>query len=124
MQFNNRKKKVTLPIIFLLLIISGYASAQIENPGLKFREPPTSERYTAPTAKCRLYQSIFETLDKKKCVTIIQDVENKSTTWSIVCLPTTGDIYLSFYQKWYTINHLKTLQSRESPLPVKLMRGQ
>jgi penicillin V acylase-like amidase (Ntn superfamily) len=65
---------------------------------------------------CWRYRSISQTLEKtngevdwKAAMRILQDVEQKGTTWSIVYSPTVKDIYFSIYQKWNVIYHLNTL---------------
>jgi len=66
--------------------------------------------------KCWRYRSISETLDNTKGnvdweagMKILQDVEQKGTTWSVIYSPTTKELYFSVYQKWNIIYHLKTL---------------
>lgn len=66
--------------------------------------------------KCWRYRSISETLDNTKGnvdweagMKILQDVEQKGTTWSVIYSLAETELYLSVYQKWDTIYHLKTL---------------
>jgi hypothetical protein len=65
--------------------------------------------------KCWRYRSISETLDNTKGnvdweagMKILQDVEQKGTTWSVIYSPTSKELYFSVYQKWDIIYHLKT----------------
>jgi hypothetical protein len=65
--------------------------------------------------KCWRYRSISGTLEKAKGdvdwqagLKILQDVEQKGTTWSVIYLPSTKEVYFSVYQDWDIIYHLKT----------------
>jgi len=72
--------------------------------------------------KCWRYRSISETLDNTKgnvdwkaAMKILQDVEQKGTTWSVVYSLPIKELYFSVYQKWDTIYRLKdTLIRRAS----------
>jgi hypothetical protein len=55
MIFNNKKKKTIFPTVILLLMISGFVSAQDEIIELKFRHPPVSYSDT-----CRTLQSLVK----------------------------------------------------------------
>lgn len=64
--------------------------------------------------KCWRYRSISGTLEKtnvnvdwKAGMKILQDVEQKGTTWSVIYSPPTKELYFSVYQNWDTIYHLK-----------------
>jgi hypothetical protein len=64
--------------------------------------------------KCWRYRSISEALDNTKGnvdweagMKILQDVEQKGTTWSVIYSPTSKDIYFSVYQSWDKIYHLQ-----------------
>ena len=64
--------------------------------------------------KCWRYRSMSETLEKTKGnvgwkagMRILQDVEQKGTTWSVVYCPPTKELYFSVYQSWDTVYHIK-----------------
>ena len=64
--------------------------------------------------ECWRYRSISGTLEKangnvdwKAGMKILQDVEQKGTTWSVIYSPPTKELYFSVYQDWDTIYHLK-----------------
>ena len=64
--------------------------------------------------QCWRYRSISETLEETKGnvdwkagMKILQDVEQKGTTWSVIYSPQTKELYFSVYQKWDIIYHLK-----------------
>ena len=42
----------------------------------------------------------------KACMGILQDVEQKGTTWSIAYSPTARDLRFSVYKDWGTVYHL------------------
>jgi hypothetical protein len=63
--------------------------------------------------KCWRYRSISESLEKTKGnvdwkagMKILQDVTQKGTTWSVIYLATTRELYFSVYQKWDDLYHL------------------
>lgn len=65
--------------------------------------------------KCWRYRSISETLEKNKGnidwkagMKILRDVTQKGTTWSVVYSPPTKELYVSVYQKWNRIYHMKS----------------
>ena len=65
--------------------------------------------------KCWRYRSISGTLERAKGnvdwkagLKILQDVEQKGTTWSVIYSPPTKELYFSVYQKWDIIYHLGT----------------
>lgn len=65
--------------------------------------------------KCWRYRSISETLEKTKVnvdwktgMKILRDVTQKGTTWSVVYSPPTKELYVSVYQKWSRIYHMKS----------------
>jgi len=71
--------------------------------------------------RCWRYRSIAETLEKTKGnidwkagMKILQDVNQKGTTWSVIYSLPTKEVYFSVYQKWDIIYHLKMPQSRRS----------
>jgi penicillin V acylase-like amidase (Ntn superfamily) len=64
--------------------------------------------------QCWRYRSISETLEKtngnvdwKAGMSILRDVAQKGTTWSVIYSATTKDLYLSIYQNWDKVYHLK-----------------
>jgi hypothetical protein len=64
--------------------------------------------------KCRRFAKMSETLEKTEgdmgweaCMSILQDVSQKGTTWSVVYSPTAKDLHFSVYQKWDDIYHLR-----------------
>jgi hypothetical protein len=64
--------------------------------------------------RCWRYRSISETLDTengnvdwRSGMKILQDVEQKGTTWSIVYSLPTRELHFSVYQDWDTTYHLK-----------------
>ena len=78
----------------------------------------TKPVYNVPDAqlrkKCWRYRSISGTLEKTKGhvnwqagLEILQDVEQKGTTWSVIYSLPTKELYFSVYQNWDKIYHLK-----------------
>lgn len=64
--------------------------------------------------RCWRYRSISETLERtngnadwKAGMKLLQDVAQKGTTWSVVYSPPTRELYLSVYQDWDTVYHLR-----------------
>jgi predicted choloylglycine hydrolase len=63
---------------------------------------------------CWRHKSIAETFDKtkghldwSKGITVLQDVHQKGTTWSVVYSLRTRELYFSVYQNWDTVYHLR-----------------
>jgi predicted choloylglycine hydrolase len=78
----------------------------------------TKPVYNVPDANlrdlCWRYQGISETLDRtrgnvdwKAGMNILQDVQQKGTTWSVVYSLATTELYFSVYQQWNIIYHLQ-----------------
>lgn len=64
--------------------------------------------------KCWRYRTVSEKLGNnventswENCIGILKDVSQVGTTWSAVYSLTTGEMYLSVYQQWGTVYHLK-----------------
>jgi hypothetical protein len=64
--------------------------------------------------QCWRYKTISETLEKANGniewnagMKILQDVSQKGTTWSVVYMPRTFELYFSIYQNWDVIYHIK-----------------
>jgi hypothetical protein len=64
--------------------------------------------------KCWRYRTISQTLDRtngdldwKAGMRTLQDVAQKGTAWSVVYSPPTRELYLSVYQDWDTVYHLR-----------------
>jgi predicted choloylglycine hydrolase len=89
--------------------------------------------YNVPDAKlrekCWRFRSISETLEKSKGaidwkagLKILRDVVQKGTTWSVVYSLTDRELYVSIYQDWNRIYHLKPFAAgfQTKPKEVKL----
>jgi hypothetical protein len=64
--------------------------------------------------KCWRYKSMSSTLDKNngqvtwlQGIQILKDVSQEGTTWSVIYLPNSKELYFSVYQSWDKIYHLK-----------------
>jgi len=64
--------------------------------------------------KCWRYKSMSSTLDKNKGqvtwlqgIQILKDVSQEGTTWSVIYLPNSKELYFSVYQSWDKIYHIK-----------------
>jgi len=64
--------------------------------------------------KCWRYKSMSSTFDKSKGtitwqqgIQILKDVSQEGTTWSVVYLPNSKELYFSVYQCWDKIYHIK-----------------
>jgi hypothetical protein len=67
--------------------------------------------------KCWRYRSISEAFDETKGkidwkagMRILQDVEQKGTTWSVIYSPTAKDLFFTVYQDWDKTYHLSAFQ--------------
>jgi penicillin V acylase-like amidase (Ntn superfamily) len=67
--------------------------------------------------KCWRYKKISASLDKSngnvnwnEGIHILKDVSQEGTTWSVIYLPNSSDIYFSVYQTWDKIYHLTGFQ--------------
>ena len=74
--------------------------------------------YSVPEDKlkeqCWRFQTISESLEKlngkaewNAGLKILKDVSQKGTTWSVIYMPRTFELYFSIYQNWDVIYHLK-----------------
>ena len=65
--------------------------------------------------RCWRYKSISESLEKsngnidwKQGMNILKDVSQGGTTWSVIYLPVQNELYLTVYQNWDRIYHIKS----------------
>jgi choloylglycine hydrolase len=83
-------------------------------PGKSWQVLSTKPIYNVPDSElrrnCWRYRSMSRTLENTKgnadwraAMRILQNVAQKGTTWSVVYLPVTKDVYFSVYQDWDTI---------------------
>ena len=63
--------------------------------------------------KCWRYESISATLEKtngnvnwKESMHILKDVSQGGTTWSVIYLPDSNELFFSVYQSWDKIYHI------------------
>jgi hypothetical protein len=91
--------------------IYGDASWQVLTNKLVYDVPDAELR-----ERCWRYRSMSEalenaggTVDWKAGMNILHDVQQNGTTWSAIYSPTTKELYLSVYQRWDTIYHLRVL---------------
>jgi hypothetical protein len=82
----------------------------------------TKQIYNVPEAtlikQCWRYRNIFQNLKKtngdvdwNRGIKILQDVQQKGTTWSAVYSTRTTEVFFTVYQNWDTIYHLRIPQS-------------
>ena len=87
-------------------------------PGKEWQVMTNKVMFNTPDDKlremCWRYNSISETLDNNKGIVdwdegmqILRDVSQSGTTWSVVYLPNTTELYFSVYQNWDKIYHLQ-----------------
>jgi len=63
--------------------------------------------------KCWRYKSISASLDKTNNINwsdgmhLLKDVSQTGTTWSVVYLPNSNELYFSVYQSWDKIYHIQ-----------------
>ena len=78
----------------------------------------TKPIYNVPEAdlrdRCWRYRGISQNLEEaegdvdwKDAMSILRDVSQKGTTWSVIYSPVTKDLYFSVYQDWDTVYHLE-----------------
>ena len=87
-------------------------------PDKKWQVMTNKVIYDVPDAKlrekCWRYDSISATLDKtngnvnwNEGMHILKDVSQGGTTWSVIYLPNSNELYFSVYQNWDKIYHIQ-----------------
>ena len=87
-------------------------------PDKKWQVMTNKVIYDVPDAKlrekCWRYDSISATLDKtngnvnwNEGMHILRDVSQGGTTWSVIYLPNSNELYFSVYQSWDKIYHIQ-----------------
>ncbi len=87
-------------------------------PNRKWQVMTNKMIYNVPEAqlqeKCWRYNTISTLLDKSngnvswnEGMHILKDVSQEGTTWSVIYLPNSDEIYFSVYQTWDKIYHIK-----------------